>query len=618
MYINKINIENFKGIERLEICCNEVFNVIIGQNNIGKSTIFEALLLWKKCFDKSIKQKNKGFYRDNTNKYLLVDELNFLRFIEDKDLFNSIENREMTLSVEIIDNNNNKYLLGFKVERITNPQNAYLRIHYLNYDEFNRFYEYIKEKSLKLGESIFLYQTKPVSNVYAYEPIMTKGQITTKINKGKSQEVLRNKMKKNHDLDKLTSKINAVLESEYQINFIKGSADEYIDLKIKSNNKEMDIHLQGSGFLQVAEIFSSIGYFDSALNVLLLDEPDSHIHAKLQKNLIKELKANENTQTFIISHNDSLVDEAQEGEIFLLNDNIKVNGALKPLSIKDFNLIKRELGGTINAIDMLSYSNKTIFVEGEGDIQYIKSIIDKYNEFIELVPEHTVNFFKLRGKGYMKQKIQFYIRLLTQLSSNKKFAVIFDKDFCDINSNQLYIQDLKSTIGRNFEAFSYEGYCIESTLFSDRLLLQKLLSKITNSNINDINMFIEDWFGELKVKYDLINNNSSEDISKLKKKFKSQKSDDRPDLQNVEFSAYLIECIRDINNVKCLMNKDNIKMFIKDFEQRFGKFITADGIPETSEYYSQELFNLYIKNINSKDDIYSSHINLIKGIYELD
>ena len=65
------------------------------------------------------------------------------------------------------------------------------------------------------------------------------------------------------------------------------------------------------------------------------------------------------------------------------------------------------------------------------------------------------------------------------------------------------------------------------------------------------------------------------------------------------------------------MNKDNIKNFIKDFEERFSKFIIVDGIPGTSQYYSQELFNLYIKNINSKDDIYSCHINLIKAIYGL-
>lgn len=617
MYIDKIYIENFKGIEMLKIECNNVFNVIIGPNNAGKSTIFEALLLWKRCFDKSIKQKNDGFYKDNTNKYLLVEELNFLRFIQDKDLFNSIENRVMILSVDIIDDNGDKYSLGFKVERITNPQNAYFRIHYLDYNEFSKFYQYIKCKSLKLGESIFLYQTKPVSNVYAYEPIMTKGQITTKINKGKSHEVLRNKIKKNHDLGNLTDKINAVLESDYEINFPKGTSDEYIDLKIKYNNKEMDIHLQGSGFLQVSEIFSSIGYFDSALNVLLLDEPDSHIHAKLQKNLIRELKRNDNTQTFIISHNDSLVDEAEEGEIFLLNDNVRFNKKLIPLSIQDFSLIKRELGGTINAIDMLTYSNKTIFVEGEGDIQYIKSIVNKYNEFIELVPEHSVNFFKVRGKGYMKQKIQYYIRLLTQLSKNKRFGVIYDKDFCDMENNILFMTDLK-TLGINFQVFSHEGYSIESTLFSDILLLQKLLSKITNKNIDDIKMFVEDWFGEVKTKYDVMNNSSSEEIKALKKKFISQKSDDRPDLKNVEFTSFLVEGTKNISNIKYMMNKENIKSFIKAYEMQFGNFITTTDMNATPEFYSQALFNLYIKNIESKDDIYSCHINLIKGIYELE
>lgn len=47
--IKKITIKNFKSIENLEIVCNENFNVIIGENNIGKTTIFEAIHLWKIC-----------------------------------------------------------------------------------------------------------------------------------------------------------------------------------------------------------------------------------------------------------------------------------------------------------------------------------------------------------------------------------------------------------------------------------------------------------------------------------------------------------------------------------------------------------------------------------------
>ena len=49
MIIKLIELNNFKGFEDIQIPLNEKINIIIGENNAGKSSIFEAILLWKKC-----------------------------------------------------------------------------------------------------------------------------------------------------------------------------------------------------------------------------------------------------------------------------------------------------------------------------------------------------------------------------------------------------------------------------------------------------------------------------------------------------------------------------------------------------------------------------------------
>ncbi len=49
--IEKIYIQNIKSIGKLEMRCNIDFNVIIGENNIGKTSIFKAIHLWKTCFN---------------------------------------------------------------------------------------------------------------------------------------------------------------------------------------------------------------------------------------------------------------------------------------------------------------------------------------------------------------------------------------------------------------------------------------------------------------------------------------------------------------------------------------------------------------------------------------
>jgi len=43
MYISKLSIRNFRGFESIELCFNAGLNVIIGENNSGKSAIIDAL-----------------------------------------------------------------------------------------------------------------------------------------------------------------------------------------------------------------------------------------------------------------------------------------------------------------------------------------------------------------------------------------------------------------------------------------------------------------------------------------------------------------------------------------------------------------------------------------------
>ena len=64
--------------------------IIIGENNIGKSTIFEAIQLWKKCYDLTIKPDGRSFYKTGDkgrNLYLPFPNLYFLRITHDTELF---------------------------------------------------------------------------------------------------------------------------------------------------------------------------------------------------------------------------------------------------------------------------------------------------------------------------------------------------------------------------------------------------------------------------------------------------------------------------------------------------------------------------------------------------
>lgn len=102
--------------------------------------------------------------------------------------------------------------------------------------------------------------------------------------------------------------------------------------------------LQGSGFLQVAEIFSSMAIMDNALNVLLIDEPDSHISPRIQNKLLDCLKEISNVQVFVITHNDNFVSELAAEDIIFINSENKNTGHIEALNDINIDVLHSSLG----------------------------------------------------------------------------------------------------------------------------------------------------------------------------------------------------------------------------------------------------------------------------------
>src|SRR5690606_21000028 len=220
----------------------------------------------------------------------------------------------MQLTLTISNDGIDEYELGFKIQKPTKIEDAFVRVQLLNYDEFNRFSDDYKNITTKkdLTEVIFIYQTRPISSVNQKEPYFNAAQVKRKILRGSSQEALRNKLILKRDMiSVLENSLTKILECDVEIELPKktdASKQEYVSINVKIGDRPpKELYLQGSGFLQILEILSTIEYIDAPLKILLVDEPDSHIHSKLQVNLLKELRNHNTNQFFIISHNDQFV-----------------------------------------------------------------------------------------------------------------------------------------------------------------------------------------------------------------------------------------------------------------------------------------------------------------------
>ncbi|CAD7510136.1 ATP-dependent nuclease [Aeromonas hydrophila] len=391
MHIEKIELKNFKAFKQIEINCNEKFNIIVGENNIGKSTIFEALNLWKFAYDRLIQERDKGrFYKASTNYHLPFTDLSQIRLVDDGDMFFNTYLSSTSIAVTIRDGDVS-FSLKIRFEKPT-IKNSYLRIFNSdNFSEFERFSNHIRNKACSLKNAIFIYQTRPVSTIFRNEPFYNNAQIEKKISIGKSHDVLRNKILKTENsqarrvaerFSRLEERLERVLKQKYQIRFKNKNRtdDEYVKITTECPiHKELEISMMGSGFLQVVEIFSTIEYIERHVDgicLILIDEPDSHIHSDLQSHLIDELKQHADSQIFVITHNDRLISKANEGEVYYLHQRIKELGKLASLEMKDFPKVKTGLASVLSELERHD-DRPLIITEGKTDQKILSTAWEK-------------------------------------------------------------------------------------------------------------------------------------------------------------------------------------------------------------------------------------------------
>ncbi len=628
MYISELKLESFKSYENMTLKFDKRFNVIIGENNIGKSTIFEALQLWKKCYDLSISAKGDKFYSKTTTLYINFEDLHFIRLSSDEDILYPDKtscNLKVTFAEEINDILQ-YYTLDFTLTK-PNIKNAYVRIIRGNEDEFDRLLERLSQLNIKLREFIFIHQTSPVSNVLSKEPYMFKGQVIKKIQKGKSDEVLRNKILQS--LEK-GSQLEEWMQEVLDVSFCfippkrsERDKSEYIKLLVDKDGSKLDMYLQGSGFLQTAEIFSTIEVMNNALNILLIDEPDSHITPRIQNRLLCCLNNINETQTFIISHNDNFVADVAPEHILFVNSTNKVQGTVEPLEVDNVDVLHITLGGIITGLTRLQKYKVVFFVEGEDDISYIRMLSNALKRIgsEEKIEMEKLSFWFIRGKDNLNIKIMAGKQLLSQAVTDCRFNAIFDKDFATLSANESYINtDVKRRLGNSCIVHTHNGYCIESVLFSNLELLKSYLDKLLPNAITlpiegiipnpdfDLSQFIQ---GFCDKKRNDIRTVGSPFYQDMKNRFNSQKKPQRPELNNVDFDDFAAEAS---GTVQFLMNKRNIAEFVLQLENEIaGQLFDRDDDGE--ETLSSKLLIHYFMSIETDDDIIPGFLELVHALY---
>ncbi|TAE19979.1 MAG: hypothetical protein EAZ95_00675 [Bacteroidetes bacterium] len=521
MYIKSLRIQNFKSFEDVCFEFNPDVNIFTGENNAGKTTLLEAIALWQECFVKLLIQAKrdnkrataykKGDYvlGNNEHKYFPFEQINSIRSPNFEDIFfQRITGDKVKIQlVAQLQHEDNELEVGFQ---IGSSGSNYL-IENINKGQHNNYYKDFNDFFDAFPYPINIFYASPVSSILQVEDFTTPPIIRKAILERNSATVLRNRLyaiyNNTHDVllfDSFLKDLNYILSNGIEskkIIFIKKTdiqrdAQVIFNFKVGEKDVEKDIALLGSGTLQIIEILLNLYYKEqkSNLNLILLDEPDSHIHRDIQARLLEVIgQKSKESQFFVTTHNEAFIRNAVKSHLFHLENTPK--NSYKPLNVLELapiqktgdkrfkgiypshtDSIMRSIGEAtgldfINAIE----ADKIIFVEGEEDAQYLYLLLHK------ATPKQTNKyvFWVLNGISHVFKDILGYKTLFEQIKNKKtlweKSALVMDRDFLSDEHYPEIVQKMKDKL--KLPTHIANAYTFEGILLTDIEKLAELLER---------------------------------------------------------------------------------------------------------------------------------------------
>jgi len=140
-------------------------------------------------------------------------------------------------------------------------------------------------------------------------------------------------------------------------------------IKKSAESITRDIVVEGSGFLQWLSVYALA--VNDTINILLLDEPDSHLHPDLQSELVFRLNLlaiQQKKQVFLTTHSTTILSSVAAGNIFRIEQN-------KYLATDtDISALFAGLGSEFSPrLDRLKRAKRLFFHEGPSDLELLKT-----------------------------------------------------------------------------------------------------------------------------------------------------------------------------------------------------------------------------------------------------
>ncbi len=313
MFVKRLELKNFKRFEKLDVEFGR-FDCLVGPNNSGKTTLLQALALFDFCLDHCLGKKNSQWALKNQT--ISPDEFYVLPIADPFDLWTDRRTRagNKLIKIEVTAT----FEGGRQVSAVVN----------LNFNRFGLSVETDEPDQEWLAQlhAVRISYLPVFSTFLPQEERRTPAVIEDQLARGRVSTVVRNLVLdlKNQERDKqlvgILQRVFPTFEN-MAIEFDEAN-DRYITVTYREQgrSKELDIFSAGSGFQQFVYLFGFILLRQPS--VILLDEPDVHLHGTLQRALLEELRrfvAN-GKQVLFATHSPGLISRMSSENVLALEE----------------------------------------------------------------------------------------------------------------------------------------------------------------------------------------------------------------------------------------------------------------------------------------------------------
>jgi predicted ATPase len=220
-------------------------------------------------------------------------------------------------------------------------------------------------------------------------------------------ELLQQNLRETFGVELDISPFREEYHSYIQAEVVKGTVDGH-KLKRHPGYNKRDLMVEGSGFLQWLSVFALAT--DSEIDVLLLDEPDAHLHSSLQEQLLfslRQIQIATGKQVLIATHSTEILRDADPADI------LQVRGSTGARYLTDEDQKVALLAGLGSEyaprVDRVKRTKRLMFVEGRSDLAILKVLAERLN--IEW-PASWIEWTTTRSQ---KERKQLYLALKDEI-----------------------------------------------------------------------------------------------------------------------------------------------------------------------------------------------------------